>query len=69
MRLLEDHLGALLGIMKQVKMGGRGMKGITAVWLLELFCVEGAPTGVGDIEMKERVRKLLQWVVKIYRIW
>lgn len=35
------------------------MKGITAVWLLELFCVEGAPTVVGDVEMKERVKKVI----------
>ena len=65
MRLLEDHLAALLGITKQGKRGGRGTRGITAVWSLQLIHAEGAFTVVGDIEM-ERVGKILQWVVKIY---
>lgn len=69
MTLLEDHLGALLGIMKWGTMGGRETrKEVLANWSSYILHVEGALTVVGDLEMKAGVGKILQWVVKIYRV-
>lgn len=55
--------------MKWGKMGGRVTRRVgVVVWSSELFHVERTLTVVGDLEMKARVGKILQWVVKISRI-